>query len=247
MTSRSIGLWRPLHLLTIGVALVLGACTQGESEQPVPRSSVEVILDGAARATGMASRTSPLQLVADAHVVGPRDQFRTVIHSASDGRVRMEQTPQGFVAGINDTAGWVHDPESGETSELGPMASFVRGHELHMLALLPESRLSNPRLATASPLDLEAALGIAFSLPSGDSLVIYYAAADTIPLGLRVAYTDPNVVVTWSDWVERDELKLFTQARFVQGDEVFTYDFQAVEIAALPDSLFAPPGVEGTR
>jgi len=220
----------------------LSACAMEPDAEASRASPADQILDAAARVTGAAEYAEQLHVLAEATVTGPGDSFRTLIHSSSDGRVRMEQTPFGFLAGVGEAGGWLQDPATGEVGELGGAASFVLGHELHMLALHPLSRLSSPRIAVPSAEDPAGALGITFSLPSEDSLVVYYSAADTIPIGLRVAYTDPNVVVSWSDWVERRGLQLFGEALFRQGQDVFSYTYDRVEVGTLPDSIFEPPG-----
>ena len=228
---------RVLCFLIVAGALISCATDPNPGTPPAQR-----ILEAASRATGAAAYSVPLYILADASVTGPGDPFRTLIHSTSDGRVRMEQTPSGFVAGIGPSGGWMQSAATGEVNELGPAASFVVGHELHMLALHPLSRLSDPRMAEPHPLDPTQALGIMMSLPSGDSLVVYFAVSDTLPIGMRVAYTEPNVVVSWSDWAEQDGLQLFRKAVFRQGDEVFNYTYDRLEVGALSDSLFERPG-----
>ena len=223
------------------LACLIGACAPERTGEPAQGTGVEVILQGAARATGVAQHPGLLQVSTDATVQGPGAAFRTVIHSSSDGRVRMEQIPFGFVAGSGTQGDWRFDPETGTVGALGGAASFVVGHELHLLALRPEARLSDFRLATRQPSDPAGILAVAGSLPTGDSIVLHFAASDTLPIGLRVTYTEPHVLVSWSDWEERAGLRIFTQATFAQGEEMFEYSFEQVDIAPVADSLFEPP------
>ena len=155
----------------------------------------------------------------------------------------MEQIPIGLIAGTGVRGGWLVDSETGAVGDLGAAASFVIGHELHMLALRPEARLSEFRLATLQPGDPAAILALAGSLPTGDSIVLHFAAADTLPIGFRVTFTEPHVLVSWSNWEERADLRVFTQASFTQGGEVFEYSFEEIVIARVADSVFEPPPV----
>ena len=222
---------------------VLVACAP-ENARPTaePNAALE-ILEGAARATGASGYGEPLQLFARATVMGAADTFQTLIHSSSDGRVRMEQTPIGFLAGRGRVEGWLVDAENEAVGELGPAATYVLGHELHMLALRPRSRLSGPRLSRFYPDDPPESLGVTLSLPGGDSVVAYFSAIDTLPTGLRITYTDPHVIVHWSDWTRQAGLRVFNRATFTQGNEVFRYRYDDVVVGPLPDSLFEAPSI----
>ena len=228
------------------VAYVVALVSCGPAPDTGPSetaTSAEVILAAAGRAMGVGPEAGSLQLVADARVQGPVEEFRTLIHSSADGRVRMEQMPFGFLAGIGRHEGWVLDSESGQVEDLGSRVAFLRGHELHMLALLPESRLANARLVGASWFGSSDALAVALDLPTEDSLVMYFGALDTLPVGLRVTGTDPDVIVEWSDWIEQDGVRLFREAVLRQGEEVFTYTFDEVRLGTFPDSVFEAPAM----
>ena len=218
-----------------------GSDDAGSADAPA-LAPADRIIDAGRRALGVSDDDeATLTIVADASVVGPHgEEFRTSIRSSSDGRARMEQTPGGFVAGVGREGGWMIDPETADVVELGSTLLFLRGHELHMLALDPLSRLSNPRLTTGERLG--ETFAVAMDLPSGDSLILYYATADTLPAGLRVTWIEPNVHVQWTDWVERGGLRFFTRAVFRQGEDFFRYTYDDVGPRELPDSVFEPPG-----
>lgn len=226
----------------LACALVLHACSPAPENRPVQTPQIaELILDAAQRAMGVWPDSGSFQLLADAAVQGPDEDFRTLIHSSTDGRMRMQQTPFGFLAGVGAAEGWFVDPESGQIEELGSRILFLRGHELHMLALLPRSRLSDARFIGTTPFDSVDALAVALSHSTGDSLVAYFHPSDTLPIGLRITSTEPHVIVHWSDWVERGGLRLFRKAVFRQAEEVFTYTYDRLELGPLPDSLFEAP------
>lgn len=219
-------------------AVLIAACSVAANDRvELPEAS---ILEAAGRVTGALSHGDPVQVHAEAAVDGPDGSFRTILYSSSDGRVRMEQHPQGFAAGIGAGGGWLLNSDS-SIAELGAAESFVVGHELHMLALQPGSRLGDLRVVQRQPSDPSDILAVAGTLPNGDSLILHFAASDTLPVGLRVPYTEPHVLVRWSDWVERSGLRLFTRAVLVQGAEEFGYSYDVLEVGMLPDSTFEPP------
>lgn len=221
------------------LALTLfGGCERGSHPASDP---AEVVLDGAARALGMPRGGRPFQILADADVQGPSGTFRTMIRSASDGRVRMEQTPSGFRAGVGRSGGWQLDPSSGRVESLGTDLAFVRGHELHMLALAPRTRFERPRLIGDTTISGRPVLAVAMSLPSGDSLVAYFDAVDTVPVGARVLWTDPPVDIDWEAWSTSGSVRLFRRATFRQGAEEFLYSYDSVTVGEIQDSLYEPP------
>ena len=200
------------------------------------------VLDGAQRALGAPGDGMPFEVVTEAAVQGPGSAFRTSIWSASDGRVRMEQAHSGFLAGVGREGGWRRSGDGIEA--LGDGLALVRGHELHMLALAPRTRLERPRNVIRATAGDRSVLGVTLSLPSGDSLVAWFDAVDTLPVGVRVLWTDPPVEVEWSDWSTRGPIRVFERATFRQGDEAFHYTFDVIRIGEIQDSLYEPPPSE---
>ena len=215
-------------------------CAGPETEHD-PTQVAERILDGAARAMGAWPISNSLQLMADASVEGPRGPFRTLIHSSANGRVRMEQAHSGFLAGVGVSGGWMLNRDSSRIDELGGRLGFVISHELHMLALHPRSRLSNPIFQGTVTFDSTEAFAIEMTLPTGNSLVSYYRLADTLPIGHFVPWAEPGVIVTWSDWAEIEGLLLFNSANFQQGEDNYRYDYERIEVRTFPDSTFEAP------
>jgi hypothetical protein len=62
-----------------------------------------------------------------------------------------------------------------------------------------------------------------------------------MPLGLRLTHLDPDVVVTFEDWHGVNGVRLFRKASFIQGDDVFTHRYTAIELDAVPDTAFTSP------
>jgi len=222
------------------LAMLTVACDVPQAS--TPPAAARQILDGAYRAVRVGSepRGRKLELMAHASVAGPNESFHTRIHSSSEGWVRMEQMPFGLVAGVGPEGEWQADPSTGIVGPLGLPLSFMRGHEVHMLALAPESRLSGSRTLETATFTGRSALAVAMSLPSGDSLVAYFSPIDTLPLGLRVTWTDPHVEVVWSGWTIRNGYRLFEDAVFTQGSDQFRYVFDTLRVGPIPDSIFQP-------
>ena len=225
-----------MRLALVGVI----AAATAAGAQPRMDPEARQILDGARRAMGLADRAN-IQLLAEATVYGPADTFVTVVHSSDDGRARMEQPASAFVAGVGAAGPWTIDPEAGGVQETGDILPFLRGHELHMLAMRPHARVT--AAASLGPVSWRSrdALAVRMTLPGGERLTAYYAAADTLLLGLRVEWTEPEVVVSVSDWVRQQGVRTFRSAEFRQGDEVFTYEYTGVDLRPLPDAVFEPP------
>ncbi|MDH5589833.1 MAG: hypothetical protein OEZ65_09850 [Gemmatimonadota bacterium] len=223
-----------------GLLFALAWACAPPSKAPLdgPDGPAQVILDGAQRAMGVWPTPDSLQMLADAFVRGPSRAFRTVIYSSADGRVRMYQSHTGFLAGVGRSGGWLVDFESGATESLGESSAFVRTHELHMLALLPRSRLAAPRFLGTTQLDSLPVLAVGFS---GDSVIAYFSEADTLPVGLLVTWPDPAVAVSWSEWTEVNGVALFREASFRQEAEEWHYTYDRLELIPLPDSVFEPP------
>lgn len=230
-----------MRLVSVGVIAALAAAA---GAQPRMDSDARQILDGARRAMGLLDG-EPVQLVAEATVYGPADTFVTVIHSSDDGRARMEQPASAFVAGVGSAGPWTIDPESGGVRESGDVLPFVRGHELHMMAMRPHARVTAASSLGPVPWQSRDALAVRMTLPGGERLTAYYSAADTLFLGLRVEWTEPEVVVSVSDWMWQDGVRTFRSAEFRQGDEVFRYEYTRVELGPLPDAAFEPPPSAG--
>ena len=204
-------------------------------------SEAHAILDGAQRAVGVWPTPDDFQLLTAAAVEGPIGSFRTTLYSSADGRVRMEQPHSGFLAGVGQSGGWMMNPESSGVGELGQMESFVRGHEIHMLALLPRSRAGDPRFLGPHRFGDGDALAVALTLATGDSLVVYFQPTDTLPIGLRVPWMEPHVLTHWTGWTEVEGVRLFRQATFRQGPEEFRYTFDRLETGPFSEALFEAP------
>jgi hypothetical protein len=185
-------------------------------------------------------------LVASARVEGPSADYDVVTRSTRDGRVRLEFST-GFLAGIDREDAWGFDDATGASQPLDAATrTFVRGHELHMTLLAPETRYGEPRYTGVGSFEGAPALRLTFLDELGSPVDIYLALADTLPLGMTlVNHTGRgarDVAVAFDDWQPLGDLMLFRSATFLHGDDVYRYVYYSLDAnAPLSDSIFRPP------
>jgi len=209
----------------------------------LPDSPADRILAGARRAIGgHGARLTSVRATAAAS--GPSTSFEVTVSSRRSGEARVDFSG-GFSAGIGRHRRWARTADS--TGPLTPeMETFLRGHEIHLTLLAPESRYPTLGFGGRVDLDGRAALSLVGADALGGRVELFFATADTLPLGYRVIdQARPErgpVTLTVGDWVPRDGRRIFTTARFRQGNETFRYRFTDVVLdPPLPDSLFDVP------
>ncbi len=223
----------------------LGALQSGCSSDPIP--DPEVILSGALRAIGGVETLAGVDLIdAVATGSGPGGEFETHVTSASDGRVRFQQTtPSGHLtAGIDSVGGWQLEGDS-VRALAASIRTFIRGHELHLLALAPKTRLTAPVFTGETTFRGSEAFAIGFKDDLGGDVVLYYARNDTLPIGLQLEDHlnpgSPAVIVVFGHWQPQEGLRLFRDAAFLQGDERFTYRYTSVQVNPADGALLDRP------
>lgn len=244
----------------LGLTLaVLSGCGSSPDGSPVPppappaQSIGDVdpaalqILAASIRAMGGPAAVDSIRSIdAVADGTGPGGSFQTHVSSARDGRMRfMQITPGGhFAAGIDSAGSW-HAVGDSTTPLDSATRSFLRGHELHMLALAPATRW-RPITATG-PLTVQnrEAIGVRFIDEMGSEATIFYRPTDTLPLGYRLLDHSspgaPPVEVLFGHWGVHGGPPLFTDAIFAQGDEKVNWHYTRVGVNTAPDSLFRRP------
>ena len=130
----------------------------------------------------------------------------------------------------------IPDPAAGEARAL------VRGHELHALALFPETRLADPVLLGTAPFRGEDALAVRWRTTGDRTLLTFYSPSDTLPLGMRAEWTRPVVEGVFHQWSRVESgpfegLRVFRAATVLQGDDVYRYRYDRVAPGEVPDSL----------
>lgn len=228
-----------LLLLGVLVPLVtwhLVGTLLNESPDPAAR-----ILEGAARAVRQPGNPPVDNVMARATVSGPSGPFETTVWSARDGRARMQQTT-GFTAGVDRDTGWRWNTDTRSVSPLDSQdRRYLRGHELHAHVFFAEVRLADPVFTGRTVWDGDSALVVRFHDEADDTVFGAFSARDTLPLGLQVTSTDPDVFIRYDDWEWRGGIRVFTMAEFRQGFEIFRYEYTDIALGNVADSVFRPP------
>jgi hypothetical protein len=207
--------------------------------QASPDPTARRILDAAARALG-AGTVETVDAVAT--VQGPRRRFEAAIRSARDGRVRVALGAD-FVAGIGRSGAWMSKGGRVTTPD-SATRTVVRGHELHLLVLAPESRWHDPLFLGVLPWQGDSALGVSLLDELDTPAVLYLSRRDTVPVGLRlVNHTGvgaSRVDVTFGDWTTVNGVRLFRRAGFQHGPDRYDYRYTALRLNRLADAAFEP-------
>jgi hypothetical protein len=107
--------------------------------------------------------------------------------------------------------------------------------------LFPGSRLADPVFEGRAVWDGDSALVVRVRDEAGATVFAAFAVSDTLPLGLQVTSTDPDVFVRFDEWQWLQGIRVFTVAEFRQGSEVFRYEYTDIALNDVDDSLFQSP------
>lgn len=177
---------------------------------------------------------------------GPDGPFRTSVASGVDGRVRFRQTFEGrppIGAGVGLDGGWVSG--DGEVLELDPTAEFVvRAHEMHLLALMPETRFTNPVARPDTVVAGRASHVVELTDGLGGAVRFYYDAGTGRPAGYSVVdHTgrgSGRVFTLFGDWRAVGDVRLPFRITITQGEDVYRYEVTEASVEWLPSSTFEP-------
>jgi hypothetical protein len=225
-------------------ALILACSPTVPTRRPAdPDPIAYQILSGARRALGETERVETIATVA--RVRGPHGSFETRVYSARDGRARLDLGGQ-FLGGVGACHGWLVDDAAGRVRPLDLVnRSVVRGHELHMLVLAPETRWKKPLSRGIQTWNGEAALMVEFRDDLGERAALYLRPSDTLPLGLELVnhtgYGAAEVEVTLSDWKTVQGVRLFRRAVFAHGGDRYEYEYTDVQLNPVIETFFEAP------
>jgi hypothetical protein len=204
-----------------------------------PDTTARHILDGARRALG-ADAVETVEAVAT--VQGPRRRFEASVRSARDGRARLALGPD-FVAGFGRAGPWLAEGGRVRAPD-SATRTVIRGHELHLLVLAPESRWREPLFQGVLPWQHDSALAVSLLDELDTPAVVYLDRRDTLPVGLRlINHTGvgaARVDVTFADWTTVDGVRLFRQAAFQHGPDRYDYRYTTLRLNRLADAAFEP-------
>ncbi|HET9466378.1 MAG TPA: hypothetical protein VFO71_12655 [Gemmatimonadales bacterium] len=234
-----------MKVAAILLLALLPACRTSEPrwEHVDPDPQAYQILAGSQRALGATDWVQTISALA--LVAGPHGSFETRVHSARDGRARLDLGGQ-FLAGVGACHGWLVDDSAGMVRPLdGVSRSVVRGHELHMLVVAPETRWRKPRSRGTESWAGKPALAVEFRDDLGKPALLYLRQSDTLPVGLKLVnhtgHGAADVTVSFSEWKKVSGVRLFRRAVFEHGGNRYVYDYTQLKVNAMLDTLFEPP------
>lgn len=221
--------------------------------EPSP-TAADRIVQGARRAAGWRNGSLPAALIAEAEVEGPDVSFEARVLSESSGAGRIDWIPGSTIA-RRGNAGWVGGPD-GAVQVMTPNEwTMLVGHETHWNALRPD-RLGPVTYGGRARFADREALRLTVLNPIGAPIDLYYAAADSLPLGFRTGdHLRPErgpVTVIFGDWRAIGAGRLPYAVIFAQDGEEYHYSYTRLELGErLAESEFAPPappsGADGSR
>jgi hypothetical protein len=205
-------------------------------------SNARQILEGATRAMGGEAVANSRTVAIRADVLAPERSFETVLYSARDGRVRMMQTT-GLHVGLSPTGDWIlPSAEEGRQPLPAEVREIVIGHELHMIFIDPESRYADPAALEPSIFRDRSVLPVQVHGDEGRSVLLYYDAGDTLPVGMLLETAVGEVEVEVADWRPLDDLRLFWSAAFRDRSGTFEYAYREIRVNETADDEFLPEG-----
>jgi hypothetical protein len=205
-------------------------------------SNARQILEGATRAMGGEAVANARTVAIRADVLAPERSFETVLYSARDGRVRMMQTT-GLHVGLSPTGDWIlPSAEEGRQPLPAEVREIVIGHELHMIFIDPESRYADPAALEPSIFRDRSVLPVQVHGDEGRSVLLYYDAGDTLPVGMLLETAVGEVEVEVADWRPLDDLRLFWSAAFRDRSGTFEYAYREIRVNETADDEFLPEG-----
>lgn len=227
------------------VMLLLATPLYAQSGSP----DAERVLRAATMAMGGQSVMRIQTIEAVAACRGPRGTYRTVVHSARDGRVRFEQDfPNGRrdQAGLGPHGGWEYDSDSGRYLEASALTyTDIRGHEIRMLTIAPDTRLGRPLGAVDTVFRHISAIAVVFRDTLGGTVRAFYRRRDTTLLGFSFPnHRDPGsppIELVLTRWRRIDGALLPTRAVYWQGPDAYRFRFTHIRLNHVADSAFATP------
>ena len=148
--------------------------------------------------------------------------------------------------GVHNGQGWVVDRKSNTPMPADSVTrAFIIGHDLHMIYLDPTTRYGNPLFARDTVFNNVPVVSVAFKDDFGSDVYMFYSTSDNLPVGMQnIDHSDPKtteIAVMFDEWIEQENLTIFTRATFLDGENVFTYDYDRIVFNRVADSLLADP------
>ena len=202
--------------------------------QATPAATAEMLLEKVGEVMG--TLTTEDLIYARAACNGPGGAFSTLVLSGQDN-ARMEQSSSDYhiILKQGTTNSWSTDVRTGKTNDTMDAATenFVMGHELHWLSFRPLDRFSNGIFIGFDTYNDRDAFKVRFSDALDRAVYFYYDFENYLPLGFNIATfsEEQRVNVFFDDWRDLGGLKVFYKAKFEDGDQLFEYSYEQLEVS----------------
>lgn len=234
----------PLGFLLFACSLLPG-CVENDSDSRQvfdETGDVRSILDASTRSIlgNTSTSISSISIVADCS--GPGGSFETRITSALDGRMHFEQIVDSvsWKAGITKRGTWRQTENGIEPADSLTM-TFLQGHELHLLAIAPETRYEQAEYIGLLDFEGQQAHAVQMRDVLGGTVLMYYAIERMLPIGMKnvnhTGRSERDITVLFEDWEAVESVPLFKKAIFRQGGDEYVYDYRLIELNTDADSL----------
>lgn len=210
---------------------------------PQSAPSFAPILRGARRAVGLgaASDEAPAAMRFGARVTWAGPEYGVEVLSTPGGATQLAFA-DGPTLSVSPRSRWTEVRPDSFTALSDTMETYARGHDFFLGMLYPETRLRDLHLAGTARFEGADAILVTGTDAVGGVVSLYYARADTMPLGFVVQDHGRGagpVTTTLGEWRQADGLDMPGHVRFRQGSETFDYDVVTAEIlATAPDDRF---------
>ena len=230
-----------LSLVVIGVTPTSCIQHSPKNERSDEITQTQKILEASKEAMGVNDHPiSSISIIADC--IGPTGPFTTRVISTYDGRMLFEQTRSSTSTqmGISQQGTWRRSESGFERADTLTL-TFLHGHDLHMLAIAPMSRYSNPEYIGVQRYAGESSYVIQFTDVLDGAILFYYSLDTSLPLGMKMVnhsgYGDREIFVYFEEWESIDSIQLFKKATFLQGEDEYLYSYRSIEYNIPEDRL----------
>ncbi|MGH8495516.1 MAG: hypothetical protein ACREVN_05225 [Gammaproteobacteria bacterium] len=237
---------RPGLTACLLLGLLGGAGAAQGAEGDIPEA--DVVLHEATRAIGANWGGSIQRLATQAIVSSPEGASRVLVDSAYSDRLSFEQRyfdGRYFAGWINGEAAWYRSGNNPALFELDDgQRRALRANQWHVMCLGLEERFSDFEAAGREAFAGQRAIKLSMRDASGQDAAAYFDPDTFMPLGLRLAPQipdEPHVSIHFEDWRDVEGIRLFHQARVVQGPRVYRYVYTDIDLDPPGDDPFEVP------
>ncbi|GAB5523729.1 MAG: hypothetical protein Roseis2KO_16010 [Roseivirga sp.] len=193
---------------------------------------------------GLPELSAAPAIYAMANCTGPSSRFTTlVISDAHNTRFEQKSGPSHVLGVHRPDSAWWHDFTANASVAIDSATiTFLIDHELHAIAFYPENRFGEWVDEKDTVYYQDKAKMLTFSDIKGGKVKMFYQAESWRPLGFSVENHLQKgaapIDVLLDNWQKRGGVRVFTEARFLQGEDVYHYQFTEITFGKLPEGAF---------